>query len=126
MYNQEQLKRIQNLNDLLRIFHLNGEIVYSSGMSIFSNYDLCQIMRTISFYDDFNKDNNPYEEKDFGIINFKIYKIIWKIDYYDIEMKYHSPAPYDSSKTKRVMTVMLADEYWYKNATKCIFCSILF
>ena len=111
MYTQEQLKRMQNLNDMLRIFHKNGEIVYSSGMSIFSNYDLFQIMRTISFYDDFNKDNNPYGEKDFGIVNFKNYKIIWKIDYYDNELKYHSSAPYDSNQTKRVMTVMLADEY---------------
>lgn len=111
MYSSEQLKRIQNLNDMLRIFHRNGEIVYSSGMSIFSNCDLFQIMRAISFYDGFNENNNPYLEKDFGIINFKNYKIIWKIDYYDTELKYHSSAPYDSTKTRRVMTVMLSDEY---------------
>ncbi len=111
MYSSEQLKRIQNLNDLLRVFHRNGEIMYSQGMSIFSNYDLFQILRAISFYDGFNENNNPYLEKDFGIINFKNYKIIWKIDYYDTELKYHSSAPYDSTKTRRVMTVMLSDEY---------------
>ena len=38
-------------------------------------------------------------------------KIIWKIDYYDKEYEYASEDPADITKTNRVLTVMLADEY---------------
>jgi hypothetical protein len=34
-----------------------------------------------------------------------------KIDYFDRNLKYHSPDPSDPAITVRVITIMLADEY---------------
>ena len=38
-------------------------------------------------------------------------QIIFKIDYYDKNYEYASENPADVSKTARVLTIMLADDY---------------
>ena len=52
-----------------------------------------------------------YGEHDYLSFDYKGEKIIAKIDYYDKQLKYHSPDPSDSSKTARIMTIMTASEW---------------
>jgi len=60
-------------------------------------------------FNEFNEGNDPYGEHDFGVVHWYTEKVIWKIDYYDQDLKYgHDPLALDC---KRIMTIMLASEY---------------
>ena len=60
-------------------------------------------------YTDFNEDNDPYGEHDFGSLKVAGEKIFWKIDYYDESLsKWCDPLDPDC---QRVLTIMLAEEY---------------
>jgi hypothetical protein len=62
-------------------------------------------------FNEFDSGNNPYGEHDFGAVTVLGEKYFWKIDYYDIRMECHSPDASDDMVTRRVLTVMRADEY---------------
>ena len=62
-------------------------------------------------FDDFNADNDPHGEHDFGAFQIEHLKFFWKIDYYDKDLCYGSENPTDPDVTERVLTLMLAEEY---------------
>lgn len=37
--------------------------------------------------------------------------VFWKIDYYEPNLAFGSDAPWDEQRTKRVLTIMLSNEY---------------
>ena len=55
--------------------------------------------------------NNPYGENDFLAVTVEGEKYFAKIDYYDQGLEMHSPDPADPRVTRRVLTIMQADEY---------------
>lgn len=60
-------------------------------------------------YTEFNEDNDPYGEHDFGSLKVAGEKVFWKIDYYDEDLKnWCDPLDPDCH---RVLTIMLAEEY---------------
>ena len=67
-------------------------------------------MRPSSF-DRFDEENDPYGEHDFGALELEGERLFYKIDYYDQSLSAHSPDPSDETVTKRVLTIMLAEEY---------------
>jgi len=62
-------------------------------------------------YLDFTEDNDPYDEHDFGAFEFGGKKCFWKIDYFDTEYKMGADDAADLAKTRRVLTIMLAEEW---------------
>lgn len=72
---------------------------------------VARIVKTIAVYDDFCRANDPYEEHDFGSFEADGHQIFFKIDYYDPTLTQHSDDPADPGVTKRVITIMLAEEY---------------
>lgn len=68
-------------------------------------------MTAIRSFDGFSKDNDPWGEHDFGAIEIGEEKIFWKIDAYDLDLRWGSPNPANPAVTHRVLTVMLASEY---------------
>jgi hypothetical protein len=62
-------------------------------------------------YDSFDPDNDPYQERDFGTVQVGARHIVWKIDYYDLRMKFMSPDPSDPAVTRRVLTILLPSEW---------------
>jgi hypothetical protein len=71
--------------------------------------DLPGLLKAVRDFDDFNEDNDPYGEHDFGRLDWRGDKIFWKIDYYD--ETFTNWADPLTKECHRVMTVMLAEEY---------------
>ena len=107
----EQTARIRMLNDRLRKGGQGGWLCISNGIVMLGHEASLIIREAIASFDQFGPDNDPYNEHDFGAIEFAGERILWKIDYYDKNETYASPDPADPSVTTRILTIMLASEY---------------
>jgi hypothetical protein len=103
--------RIRELNDKLRQHLTTGIAVITPGVAALGREAVDRIVKTIAVFDDFCYANDPHEEHDFGAFEVDGHKLFFKIDYYDTSLTCHSPDPTDPAVTKRVITIMLADEY---------------
>ena len=103
--------RIAALNDELRQNFAEGLAVMTPGIAALGAEAVARIVKTIAVFDDFCHANDPHEEHDFGAFDADGQQVLFKIDYYDESLSYHSPDPADPSVTKRVITIMLAEEY---------------
>lgn len=104
-------QQIATLNDKLRRSAMGGRLYLTSGVASFSQNDLVQILRAVRDFDQFDGDNDPYGEHDFGAFDYAGQKLFWKIDYYDRDQRYASPDPTDPKVTLRVLTILLASEW---------------
>lgn len=105
-------EKIRELNDQFRQTLSGGLVILTEGISCLCSTLKFEILCEVKSYNKFDKNNDPYSEHDFGSFKHPIAgKIFWKIDYYDMDMQYHSEDPSDQKKTKRVLTIMLAEEY---------------
>jgi hypothetical protein len=102
---------IRALNDKLRQDLTTGTALITAGVAALGAEAVARIVKTITVYDDFCHENDPYEEHDFGTFEIDGHKLFFKIDYYDKSRTYHSPDSSDPSLTERVITIMLAEEY---------------
>jgi hypothetical protein len=69
------------------------------------------VMRLVREFDVFDTGNDTHGEHDFGSIEYCDVRYFWKIDYYDLQLNGGSPNAADPTVTRRVMTIMRADEY---------------
>ncbi len=109
--NGKDVARIRHLNDLLRCKGIGGEVMVTAGIDALGPAMVIRILREIAACTDFNRDNDPHGERDCARLQVDDLSILWKIDYFDRSLTYHSPDAADPSVTRRVMTVMLAHEY---------------
>ena len=103
--------RIRALNDELRHNLIGGVAVITPGIAALGQEAVARIVKTIEVFDDFCHANDPHEEHDFGAFDADGHRIFFKIDYYDSTLTVHSPDPSNPAVTKRVITIMLAEEY---------------
>jgi hypothetical protein len=103
--------RIRLLNDQLRKNLSGGGAIITLGIAALGAEAVERLVKTIAVFDEFCHANDPHEEHDFGSFKFDEVDVIFKIDYYDRSLNFHSPDPADPSVTTRVITLMRADEY---------------
>jgi hypothetical protein len=104
-------QRIRELNDELRRYLTGGMALITPGIAALGPEAVDRIIKTVATFDDFCHANDPHEEHDFGAFEVNGEKLFFKIDYYDQDLKCHSPDPADPNVTRRVITLMLASEY---------------
>lgn len=127
---QEEAKtaRIRRLNDQLRTTFITGNVFTTPGFRELSDRYREEVITRIRAYDEFDEDNDPYGEHDFGALyrliedgswvtkspgKRELYDccVFWKIDYYDHNLEGGSEDPSDIEKTRRVLTIYLAEEH---------------
>ena len=111
MSDEDSATRIRELNDQFRKSLMGGRILMTPGVSALSSEQTVELLTAVKAFDSFTEDNDPNGEHDFGAIDLHGRKHFWKIDYYDPSLTYGSEDAADPSKTVRVLTIMLADEY---------------
>ncbi len=105
------IESIRALNDAFRTTLVGGRVMFTQGVAALGDTVHQQIVTALKSYDDFDADNDSYGEHDFGIIVVEGHELLFKIDYYDRDLTFHSPDAADPAVTIRVLTIMLAEEY---------------
>ena len=99
--------KIARLNDAMRENAHN--YTATRGILALDPETVSDIFIAVQNFKDFDKDNDPYGEHDFGSFTVSGVKIFCKIDYYDEALKgWCDPL---SPDCHRVLTIMRADEY---------------
>jgi len=125
---REQTVRIARLNDLARsAMGVACTAVATVGFRSLPEADQSSVRELIETFDAFTEDNDPHGERDFGTIyqladgrwtterprlrEDERERVFWKLDYYDRAMRFASEDAVDPAVTRRVLTIMLSDEY---------------
>jgi hypothetical protein len=103
--------RIRDFNDAFRTTLEGGRCLFTAGVSDLGVPFSTAALVAVRAFKDFTADNDPYCEHDFGSFEIGEQKLFWKIDYYDLSLEFGSNDPADPAQTKRVLTIMLAEEY---------------
>jgi hypothetical protein len=131
---REQKARIARLNDVARsAMGVACTAVATVGCRSLSASDQCRVRELIETFDAFDafdafdEDNDPHGERDFGAIyqlgdgrwtatrprlrDDERERVFWKFDYYGRDLQFSSEDAANPAVTRRVLTIMLADEY---------------
>ncbi len=125
---REQTARIARLNDLARqAMGVACTAVATAGFRSLPEADQSQVRELIETFDAFTDDNDPHGERDFGTIYQLVdgrwtterplshederERVFWKLDYFGRDMQFASENAANPSITRRVLTIMLSDEY---------------
>jgi hypothetical protein len=114
---QTRTQTIAELNDLARTaMGVAGKVIQTQGICALDPEDQSRIREKVERFDQFTPDNDPYGEHDFGAIQHdcqdgESVRVFWKIDYYNRDLTAGSDDPADPRVTRRVLTIMLAEEY---------------
>ena len=125
---REQTARIARLNDVARsAMGVACTAVATVGFRSLPDADQSQVRQLIETFDAFDEDNDPHGERDFGCVyqlgdgqwtterpgvrEDELERVFWKFDYYDRDLRFGSEDAANPAVTRRVLTIMLADEY---------------
>ena len=107
----QQVARIRELNDRLRVWGRGGMILMTDGIAALGREAVERVFDAVRRFGRFDEGNDPHGEHDFGGLEVDGRSVFWKIDYYDRSRQAGSPDPADEKVTVRVLTVMFAEEY---------------
>lgn len=104
------MNEIARLNDRARTGQDPVKLVMTRGVQGLGAGFVSAVMQMVRTFADFNEGNDPHKEHDFGSVSVDGRTFFFKFDYYDNDLRYGSENPADPKLTRRVLTVMLAEE----------------
>lgn len=125
---RERTAGIARFNDLARsAMGVACTVVATVGFRSLPEADQSCVRELIETFDAFTEDNDPHGERDFGCVyqlgcgrwtterprlrEDERERVFWKLDYHDRDMQYASDDAANPAITRRVLTIMLSDEY---------------
>lgn len=105
MNQEEKYKEMARRNDVARQLGLNVVMTKKAA----ELPDIEELLYKVRSFNAFTEKDDPCGWHDLGKLEWRGQSVLWKIDYYDSELK-HFVDPL-SDDCKRVITVMLASEY---------------
>ena len=100
--------KIADLNDHLRRTFTGGRVLMTAAVAALEPFVLAEVLEKVRSFTDFNPDNDPHREHDFGVVSVEGERYFFKVDLYE------EPEVKDSNGERvvnRVVTIMLAEEY---------------
>ena len=92
-----------------------GRIVATQGVAALGLGAGLRIMLAVRAFADFTQDNDPFGLRDFGAFEVEVegraVRLYWKLDLYDVAYEFGSEAPDDPTRTRRLLTLLLPDEW---------------
>ncbi|PZQ46307.1 MAG: hypothetical protein DI556_20755 [Rhodovulum sulfidophilum] len=92
-----------------------GRIVMTSGIAALGAVAILRLVAAVRAFAEFSEDNDPWGQRDFGIVSVEqggeAIRVYWKLDLYDADYTFGSEAPEDPERTRRVLTLLLPEEY---------------
>jgi len=101
-------EKIRALNDAFRTTMIGGKVLLTAGVNALPSDVKAMVIRRVAAFFDFNEENDPHQEHDFGNFSLAGRKFFFNIDLYE------DPGGKDAdgqSAITRVLTIMLAKEY---------------
>lgn len=103
---------VVRLNDHFRSTGEGGWTFLSAGVAALPIAAKDAVIRAVRLFSDFTSENDPQGEHDCAAVFAGDHWVIWKIDHHPADAaRAHDPDPADPAAARRVMTIMLAEEY---------------
>jgi hypothetical protein len=104
---KQQASAISEVAKINDIYRQGTHFMVTPGIQALE--DFLGLVQAVRGFRDFTEDNDPYGEHDFGKLTWCGQTVYWKIDYYDQLLEgWGDPL---SPDCRRVLTIMLAEEY---------------
>ncbi len=107
----DKLAEIRRLNDEFRTTFRGGEIVLTASVAELPDMVKATVLQMVAEFKDFNEENDPFEEHDYGSFDHCNREFFFKIDYWFPDINIRSEDPADPTVTKRVLTVGLSIDW---------------
>jgi hypothetical protein len=103
--------RIRTLNDHLRTTFTGGLIVVTRSIAELDEGLRTQVLLAVREFNQFGPDSDPHDEHDMAFFDFDGDRYFFKLDYFDVNARFHSPDPSDPECTCRVLTIGHHSDY---------------
>ncbi len=107
----DKTARIRELNDALRQTFAGGQVFITPAVNGLEDGAKAAVLHRVRTFDEFDRDNDPHGEHDFGSFELAGERYFFKVDYYSPDLQGGAEDPSDPDQTARVLTIMHADEY---------------